>query len=341
MKHSCKLLCVALSILLLFACSATASAANIETDTASSLTLTFAPNGEPAANIQYRLYRIASISADVKFTYTPTFADYPIAPVGNTAEQWRNLAETLQGIISAEKIPADHTAQTDENGSFTLNGLPTGLYLITGDIFTKDGIVYTPQPFLLTLPHQNADSWNYDVFADGKYEERPEDEEITVHVLKVWHDENTPDRPVGATVALYGDGVLYDTIVLEQSNNWRHQWTGLSARTVWTVVEVDVPDGYIVSVGRDNGLYGITNSTPEDVESSTDPTGPTDPTVPTDPTSPSDPYDPPTRPLPPPPDKPEIPNTGLLWWPVPILCIAGLACLAIGILHHRGSNDEE
>lgn len=346
MYRSFKLLCAALCIALLFACSTTASAAPIETDRESNLTLTFAPGKEPAADVQYRLYRIASVSQDVQFTYTPEFEGYPIEPVGTTAAQWRNLAETLQGIISADRVVPDYTAQTDENGQFTLSGLPTGLYLITGDIFTRDGIVYTPQPFLLPLPYQDGDSWIYDVHSDGKYEERPEDKEITVHVLKVWHDKNAPDRPVSATVALYGDGTLYDTIVLDQTNAWQHQWTGLSSLIAWTVVEVDVPEGYIVSVGRNNELYGVTNSIPGDDEGSTTPTEPTEPEGPTEPDEPTRPDETtrpeePTRPLPPPPEKPEIPNTGLLWWPVPVLCLAGIVCLAIGILRRRGNNDEE
>lgn len=345
MKSS-KLMSVLLSLILLCAFAVSANAAQIDTAAENTLSLTFAPGDIPAPDVQYRLYRVANVTADVKFDYTPKFASYPIAPIGTTAEEWRMLAETLQGIIAADAVPADYTAQTDENGSFTLSGLSTGLYLLTGDIFIYNGMVYTPQPFLLCLPSQAGDEWNYNVHIGGKYTERPENEEITVQVLKVWHDENPPTRPISATVALYGDGVLYDTVTLEQSNNWRHSWTGLSALTVWTVAEVDVPDGYIVSVGQDNGLYGVTNSTPEDDEGSTNPTEPSDPTEPSNPTEPSEPSEP-SEPTsepstqPPLPDEPELPNTGLLWWPVPVMGVCGIVCLAFGIARRRGSDNEE
>lgn len=37
----------------------------------------------------------------------------------------------------------------------------------------------------------------------------------------------------------------------------------------------------------------------------------------------------------------KLPQTGLLWWPVPVLAVAGLALLVIGYLYHRGNQDEE
>lgn len=44
----------------------------------------------------------------------------------------------------------------------------------------------------------------------------------------------------------------------------------------------------------------------------------------------------------PPPTRPEgnLPQTGQLWWPIPLLVVGGLAFLVIGVLRHRGDKDE-
>ena len=49
---------------------------------------------------------------------------------------------------------------------------------------------------------------------------------------------------------------------------------------------------------------------------------------------------PPTKP----PEKPgkpgKLPQTGQLWWPVPVLVCAGLACIAVGLIRRRRGQDE-
>lgn len=328
-----KPLCFLFCFLLCISCCICASAAQIETEKTVDLSLRFAPHNTPAVGVQYRLYRIADVSQDVRFSYVSPYSSYPIAPVGNTTEQWRNLAQTLQGFIVSDGIAADYTAVTDSNGTFRTDGLPTGLYLLTGDPITIDKTVYTPQPFLLCLPVQAGDTWTYDVHIDAKYDEYPADTERTVQILKVWQDQNSPQRPIQATVALYGDGKLYETVVLDKNNNWKHTWKNLSAMTVWTVNEVDVPAGYIVSVGQEHGLFGVVNSVPGDDEGSTNEPS----TIPDDEPTSTPTEEPTTEPD----GEPELPNTGLLWWPVPVLVFGGLVFIVAGITRRRGKQDEE
>ena len=61
-------------------------------------------------------------------------------------------------------------------------------------------------------------------------------------------------RPQEITVQLLRDGAVEDTVTLNAANSWRHEWTDLSARYAWTVVETDIPVGYTVK----NELQGIT-----------------------------------------------------------------------------------
>ena len=49
----------------------------------------------------------------------------------------------------------------------------------------------------------------------------------------------------------------------------------------------------------------------------------------------------PTPSAPPPPQGPKLPQTGQLWWPVPILLAAGLLLVSIGIISRRRNSNEE
>ena len=36
-----------------------------------------------------------------------------------------------------------------------------------------------------------------------------------------------------------------------------------------------------------------------------------------------------------------LPQTGQLWWPIPLLVCCGLFCIVVGVIRHRGVYDEE
>ena len=36
----------------------------------------------------------------------------------------------------------------------------------------------------------------------------------------------------------------------------------------------------------------------------------------------------------------KLPQTGQLWWPVPVLACAGLGCIAVGLFRRREAGDE-
>ena len=89
----------------------------------------------------------------------------------------------------------------------------------------------------------------------------------SVTVNKVWNDANNQDgaRPESIEVQLKANDIAAATAVLNADNNWTHTFTDLAVYAngraiVYTVDELDVPDGYTKSVDG----YTITNSyTPE------------------------------------------------------------------------------
>ena len=133
---------------------------------------------------------------------------------------------------------------------------------------------------------------------------------IARKVLKIWDDDgNTQNRPEEITVQLLRDGQIYDTVVLSDGNNWRYTWENLDADSKWTVVEKDVDDRYSVKVTLEGITFVVTNTLPD------------------------------VPPPPPPENPPHLPQTGQLWWPVPVLMAAGLALVLFGVLRRKGDED--
>ena len=113
---------------------------------------------------------------------------------------------------------------------------------------------------------------------------------------------------------------MADTVVLSEANDWEYTWDDLDADSQWRVVERDVPDGYTVTVEREGRVFIITNTKPDDTP------------------EPSESPEPSTSP-----DEPEkLPQTGQLWWPVPLLFCAGLIFVAAGLIirRRRGNSDD-
>lgn len=93
-----------------------------------------------------------------------------------------------------------------------------------------------------------------------------------ISVEKVWDDNNDQDgiRPAAIKVQLYADGKASGrTVELSENNGWKYTWKDLDKQKdgediVYTVDEVEVPDGYIKTVTSKGTAFTITNThTPE------------------------------------------------------------------------------
>ena len=82
---------------------------------------------------------------------------------------------------------------------------------------------------------------------------------VNVTAVKQWNtiSETHPDS---VTVNLLKDGEVYDTVVLNEENDWQNAWNRLSDEFTWTVEEVEVPEGYEVSYATEGEVTTITNT---------------------------------------------------------------------------------
>lgn len=220
--------------------------------------------------------------------------------------------------------------------------------------------------------------WQYNVAARPKYTTLDGDV-VMRRVLKVWNDGGSISRPAQISVTLLKDGEPYETVDLNAENNWRYAWDELDGSSDWQIVESSVSGGYTVSVSLQGVTFVVTNSynppppvTPPPVNPPGDPPDGTADNPPDTPNAPP--------PVPPPPDEvledpevplasqepepdmeepvepedpdeivledPEVPlaslpQTGQLWWPVPMLAMGGMISLLLGLIWNRRSQDDE
>ena len=197
---------------------------------------------------------------------------------------------------------------------------------------------------MILLPDLDMEKnqWVYDVSAKPKQESGivvSPPTYISKKVLKVWNDSGKEAlRPAEVTVHLLRDGKVYDTVKLSAANSWKWSWDHLSAGYSWNVVE-EVSGDYKVEITQEGITFVVKNTYDE-----TNPDKPEIPVIPEDPDVPLGPGNPdgsvdvnePDVPL-----GPKLPQTGMLWWPVPALAALGLLLLGAGILYRRREEAEE
>ena len=317
------LLCL-ICMLALFPVQAFA-AGPIDTDRDVTLAIEYKHEGAPVSDVTFDLYYAASVDAYAEFTLAGDFRDYPVEVNGLTTDAWKTLAETLAVYADRDGLKPMDSGKTNAQGILSFpsqqSSLKPGLYLVVGRKLVRNGYTYTTEPFLVSLPNldQKSDTWTYDVIAVPKHTQTenpptPSDETVERRVLKVWKDDIQQSRPTEVVIQLLRDGAVYDTVTLNAANNWRHTWGELpkynndGSKIVWSVVEKEL-ENYTVLITQ-NGITFVVTNTGEHPEN--------------------------------PPEHPDdkLPQTGVLWWPVPVLAAVGLVFLIAGALSRKKNGHE-
>lgn len=330
-----KLLTCLLLVLLLLPGSALARGL-VDTQETAALTIRY-----PVAGVTFRLYRVADISHTGVFTLAEDFKDSGVSMDQKDQEGWKGTAAALDAWTAREGKNPDVSGKTGQDGTLTVSDLTLGMYLVTWDRHTSGGYIYTPDPFLVSVPGLDEnDDWVYRVTVEPKYGKTPggggNSGTVDRKVLKVWEDgDQETTRPESVRVQLLRDGKVYDTVTLNAGNGWRHTWRDLSNRYTWQVVEEDVPDGYTVTVNREGITFVVTNTVETYIPDEPTPEGPGEPPAPDEPGGETEIPDEPE------PQGPALPQTGVLWWPVPLLACGGMALFLAGWARRRSEEEHE
>lgn len=306
------------------------------------------------AGMHWDIYRVGYRAEDGSYVLEGDFADYPVSLEDTSASALSVAAETLETYAVIDEIAPFASADADEDGYLKFSGMDTGLYLVCGDFIQIEDTYYFPSAFLVEIPAEGGDQ-NVDLMAYPKYISMNAGEggwDYTVK--KVWaNDELEPqNRSTYITVEIYRNDVLYETVRLDESNDWTYEWSATNLYE-WRVVEVEVPVGYYVVYRSNETQYVIVNTymdsssitesipstdsvvtetnvetevtdttsattvTESEASETQNSTGVTTVTTVTTTGTSS--------------ETERLPQTGQLWWPVPVLGIAGLLSIAIGL----------
>lgn len=147
------------------------------------------------------------------------------------------------------------------------------------------------------MPQVSLVSLSGDLSVDLKYE--TSNKASRIHVLKVWKKDNKKSRPKSIEVCLLrSDGIVVDKVVLNSDNQWSTTWDSLSTLYTYSVMETSVPSGYKESCYREMDTIVLTNTGSDKYRVE---------------------------------KKDEVlPNSGQLWWPVPVLLFVGLVLFGLG-----------
>ena len=277
-----------------------AEAAALETGRKCSLTLHYTRNGVNFSGVQAKIYRVAQAFSDGTFDLIPPFRSYPVNIHGVTSQtEWKDIAFTLSAYISANQVKPDFTKKTGEDGKAVFDNLPTGLYLVQEVRVDNNQGIYLFDEFMVYLPMTANGEFDYDVEAIPKCSDYTPKTEYSV--LKLWKDEGFKDkRPKSIKVEILKDDVVQETVELSEKNNWSHKWYVPDGTGTWTVVELDVPQPYKVSIKEKETAFVITNTYPR-----------------------------------PPQEAPKTGDTFPLRQCVLVMCLSGMLLMTMGILYKR------
>ena len=235
----------------------------ISPDEDCTLTISYLQGGRAFPGISVKLYQIADVSGDFQYTLTADFRDTGLILNGiQSNAEWNIIRYTLEAYITANRIDAGRTAETDQNGQVHFESLDPGLYLaIPGDM--------PPHIFfdsaLVALPGLGTDGlWQYDISVTAKGEIPPPirpDEEIQLKIIKLWKgDDGYKGRPKSIEVQIFRNGISYDTVILSAENNWSYTWTAKDDGAAWTVMERNIPSKYSVTLQKRSHTFILTNT---------------------------------------------------------------------------------
>ena len=189
---------------------------------------------ERVSRAEFRIYRIADIDRVSDYHWSGDFIDRKENFREMTQERWKELAETLwQEVRSDPEIQPLETKITDGDGSFSLEKLRTGLYLLAGPEtgnHRADGLeheYYTPVPCIVSLPDLLPDDpdevWQYSTTVYPKLTYRdpgpgPDPDKVILLLQKKWSGGSRRD-PV--TIRLLRDNEVYGEYTVSELAGWQ------------------------------------------------------------------------------------------------------------------------
>lgn len=324
-----------------------------------SITISNEINGNIVSDVTWKAYKIADYGAGGQLIIDSDFGSSNVDFSSlTTREDVANAATTFANIVLSDGVSIDGQANAI-SGIAKITGLDQGVYLIVGSNVKIGSKVYGPAPMIVEVITDSS-GVNVDVAAKFVYNN------TAYKVEKLWKgdDASTHDEVI---VELYKDGVLDDTVRLNESNNWKYTWESSDETAVWSVKEKTVIKNYKVSYRNEGSDYVVVNTynPPEEestmtvvIETTTNKETENDSEDESeiDETDEDETDEDETEEITTKKgkeddeqggggsaaDDSDLPQTGLLWWPVIPLFVIGIILVFVGIkIKNNGEDSEE
>lgn len=364
---NCRRICSAIAVIGVFLCMMCGAFTNAFADSTKAFKLICeTPDGVLRSANHWDVYRIGDSDGE-KRTLTGVFADLPVEFNADSSTDLTNTARTLETYVRVKKIAPLKSGESDKNGELVFDGMENGLYLFVGKPIKLGIKSYVPVSFISEITPSSSSQ----VIIKPKYSSFlvAAGEDMSYSVKKVWTNGGT--RITDHIIAdIYCDGEFYESVILNDDNDWFYSWSA-DDFYIWDVVERDVPDGFKVVYRSNEWQYVIVNTlstqqpgvdypdsttattttaatdTSSETTTTASRTGPVmneedDTTTSTESgtgtttttvsqnstTTAASSNGSPTTTI----TQEKLPQTGQLWWPVPLLAAFGLLMTAIGFM---------
>lgn len=330
-KYDCAaafIICFITSVLIMFS----GTNIGVRAEKTGSVTLVCESRGESLSGMTWRFYHAGKRSGN---TIVPSgnFSGYKVTFGDLSADALMSAASTLESYAVLDGITPNAEGVTDSDGQIRFADLEPGIYLVCGDKLTVGKGTYTPAPMFVEVSESNPDMTAYPKFT---YQDVLGADTERFRLMKIWeNDEEFPqDRSASINVEIYCNSVLKETVTLSEENDWTYSWTA-KISDVWRVKEINIPEHYTVIYRSNENQFVVVNTHDEDIPPVTTTTttatttlsGTTTGTSVTDTTTATDVRTTVTTVRQ---TESKLPQTGQLWWPVPILAIGGIIFVGIG-----------
>lgn len=207
--------------------------------------------------MNWRIYPAAErVSAD-KIEFTGDFADYPVFLPDLQAASLQDAANTLENYAELDNIKPLDEKSSDASGKVLFTDLPDGIYLVTGDRLSVGSSIYIPTAMFVEITGGKAVT----SFAKFTVRKKPSFDEQMYRVKKVWQydDSFIQLRPVEIEVEIYCDNKYVETVILNKDNEWTYDWTG-SSSSFWRIKEKIIDKDYKVIYRNNETQFILVNN---------------------------------------------------------------------------------
>jgi hypothetical protein len=347
------------------------------------LTLNCEYSSEPVANQAFRAYKVADISSSGSYVLTDDFKNYQVDYSKLNEEEWKELGNVLAAYTRMDKLDPQCSGTTDKNGKLVFDDsqITKGVYLVVGDSVKNGDKKYTVEPFFVAVTGQDVDvevNPKYKVEVQMNHvdltalkiwkdedaeDERPES--IEVYLLKngeisdtvtlsednSWRykwtnlagdaqwDVMEKEIPKGYTLSTSLIGRTYSLVneYVHTSLEDPSEVTTESTETTETTGTTETTETTGTDVSTETSTSTEIPLSDPGTQSSTE-TSSSDTKLPNSPKSSS------TNTTQNAKNGTKLPQTGLYWWPVPMLIAVGLVLIILGTIRNqrnRGKSENE